>query len=518
MVSSAHPLATEAGSAILQAGGNAFDAAVAIAAVLNVVEPMMSGIGGYGTILIYDAARRECRFLNSSDRIPRRVNSDLFRPPTPGYQANRRGARAVSTPGNVRAWQALSRSHGRLPWSELLQPAIRLAWEGFPVGPLLARCIQLEIASLPAHAQEIYGRHGRPLQAHEFLIQRDLAQSLAQIAAEGADAFYAGELGQRIVNAVREAGGFLALPDLAQCQAEWFRPIAIDYRKHQVFTASPPATSFAALIRLGLMSQFDVPALGHNSPATLHRFAEVSKHAYGCRLKYAADPGVSPVPLAELLSPGYWQSVASRLNLSQAEPFRPPPETNQASPHTTHFVVADSAGNIVSATQTIGQLFGSRIMPPGTGIWLNNSLEYCTFIPKGNPMDAHPGRRKLSGDCPVIIFRDGSPWAALGTPGGHTIPQTVPQMVMNLIDFGMDMAEAIAEPRISFAEPDQLLVDPMLPAETREALAARGHRVTEHEGGLGNGHGLTIACDRAGQPQWFTGAADPRGQGLAAGG
>lgn len=245
MVSSAHPLATEVGASILEAGGNAFDAAVAIAAALNVVEPMMSGIGGYGTVLIYDAMRQECRFLNSSDRFPRQVNSDLFRPPTPGFQENRRGAKAVSTPGNVRAWQALSQSYGRLPWRELLQPAVELAGKGFPVGTLLAHCIRREFAHMPAHAQRIFGRDGRPLVAQALLIQHELAQSLAQIAAEGADAFYVGALGQGIVAAVQEAGGFLDLPDLARCQADWFQPIAIDYRGHRVVTASPPATAFA---------------------------------------------------------------------------------------------------------------------------------------------------------------------------------------------------------------------------------------------------------------------------------
>jgi gamma-glutamyltranspeptidase/glutathione hydrolase len=206
-----------------------------------------------------------------------------------------------------------------------------------------------------------------------------------------------------------------------------------------------------------------------------------------------------------------------QLNMQEAVPFKAPLPATKSSATTTHFVVADEEGNIVSATQTLGQMFGSRIMPPGTGIWLNNSLQYCTFEPKGNPMDAHAGRHKLSGDCPVIIFRDGRPIIALGTPGGHTIPQTVPQMIVNLLDFGMDMAQAIAQPRISFEEPGQILVDPHMLDDARTALSAKGHLVQVFNDGLGNAHGITLDYEDSRRPIGFTGAADPRGEGLAIG-
>ncbi|MEM7111806.1 MAG: gamma-glutamyltransferase, partial [Chloroflexota bacterium] len=483
-VSSAHPLATEVGLAILQQGGNAFDAAVATAAALNVVEPMMSGLGGYGTILVYHAAEKWCRFLNASDRIPRGVNSDLFRAPTPDYKANRRGAKAISTPGNLRAWEALA-EYGRFPFTTTLQPAIMLAQEGFPISPQLAEAIRREFNDFPAHAQSFYGTNGQPLVAGETLRQLDLGQSLSLIADEGVEVFYNGRLAHTIADTMAAMGSFLALEDLQKCQAEWWEPISIRYRDHEILTTPPPATSFSALIRLGLMSQFDVATLAHNSPDYLHRFAEATKHAFWCRLKYAADPDHAQVPFETLLSPVYWAGVAAQIDLERERPFTSPVPSSSppADGHTTHFVVADADGNIVSATQTIGQLFGSRIMPEGTGIWLNNSLQYCTFEPEGNPMDAHAGQRKLSGDCPIMIMRDGQPWAALGTPGGHTIPQTMPQIVMNLLDFGLDMAEAIAAPRISFGEPNWLLVDPTLPEETRKSLAAKGHRLKVYEDG-----------------------------------
>jgi gamma-glutamyltranspeptidase / glutathione hydrolase len=514
MVSSAHPEATRVGIEILREGGNAFDAAVAAAAALNVVEPAMSGVGGYGTILVYDAAKRESRFLNPSGRIPRSVDSDVFRPPTPGYQANRRGAKAVSTPGNLHAWEALSNTYGRLPWARVLAPAITLAERGFAVDRGMAALLKDVYTSFPEHARGIYGINGQPLREGDRLVQADLARSLRRIVEQGPRALYGGELGRAVDQAMREAGGFLSLADLEADQAEWWKPISISYRGYEVVTASPPANAFDMLVRLGMMGRFDVEALGPDSVAYLHRFAEVTKHAFRVRLEYAGDPDVSPPPLGLLLSEKYWTEQVSRLDLKRASHFVPPGLPGRQS-HTTHFVVADRWGNVVSATQTLGNAFGSRIMPRGTGIWLNNSLEYCTFEPKGNPMDAHAGRRKLSGDCPTLVMRDGRPWIAIGTPGGHTIGQVVPQIVMNLVDFRMDVARAIAAGRISFVEPDDLAVEPIISEAVRSELAAMGHRVRVFW--LGNAHGLTIEYDRTGRPARFLGAADPRGGGLAAG-
>lgn len=518
MISSGHPIATEAGLEILKKGGNAFDAAVAVAAILNVVEPMMSGMGGYGTILIYDAKKGEVRFLNCSGRIPAAVNSDAFRAPTPGYRENRTGPKAVSTPGNIHAWEAMSKSYGALKWRELFGPAIKAASEGFALDDRTSRMIRSAYEDFPPQAKLIYGNGGQAFAAGDRLIQKDLANSLRLIAEKGAGVFYRGELGKAIDDEMRKAGGFLAMADLVNDKAEWWAPIHINYRGFEVYTASPPATAFPSLIRLGMMSVFDVKALGHNSLEMLHRFCEVTKHAFWCRLRYAGDPGVNPPPLDKLLSAEYWKEAVGRIDMRKAKPFEYPKGGEKELTHTTHFVVADGQGNIVSATQTLGGGFGSRIMPPGTGIWLNNSLSFCTFEPKGNPMDAHAGRRKLSGDCPTIIFREGKPWAALGTPGGHTIGQTVPQMVMCLIDFAMNIQEALAAPRVSFIEPDKIAVEENVGTAVIEGLQARGHIVNViRGGGLTNAHGLTIGYGKDGKPVRFWGASDPRGQGLAKG-
>jgi len=517
MVSSAHPIATEAGLTILKLGGNAFDAAVAIASTLNVVEPMNSGIGGYGTILVYDAEKNEILFLDSSGRIPAAVNSDVFRRPYPDYKKNRYGPKAVSTPGNVNAWEAMSKVYGKLAWKELFRPAIAAAERGFILDDRIGKSIIRSYDGFPEHAKGIYEKAGQALGPGDKLVQKDLASSLRLIADEGAKTVYGGTIGEAMDKAMKRAGGFLTLEDLKNDTAEWWNPVCIRYRNCKVYTASPPSTAFPSLIRLGIMSRFDVGALEHNSFKTLHRFCETTKHAFWCRLRYAGDPEISPPPLEKLLSPEYWKDQADRIRMDEARPFRYPYRDMELTQHTTHFVVADAEGNIVSATQTLGGGFGSRIMPEGTGIWLNNSLSFCTFEPKGGPMDAHPGRRKLSGDCPTIITRDGKPWAVLGTPGGHTIGQTVPQMVMNLIDFGMDIQKAISTPRVSFSEPDRIRVEEGIDPAVIEKLRAVGHNVEvlPKPGSLGNAHGLTIVYGEDGKPLKFDGAADPRGAGLA---
>ena len=515
MVSSAHPIATQAGLDILAAGGNAFDAAIAIAATLNVVEPMMSGIGGYGAMVIYDAGKRETRFLDSSGRVPSSLNSDVFRQPTPDYQKNREGAKSISTPGNANAWEALSKSHGKLEWRRLFDAAIKAADEGFIISKKTAGYIKSEFNAFPDQAKNIYGRNGEPLKAGDRLVQKDLAASLRMIAEQGAKAIHDGELGKAIDATMREVGGFLTIDDLRNNRAEWRQPVSIDYRGYKVVTTGTPTNAWNGLLRLGIMSRFDLAPLGHNSAPYLHRYAEATKLAYSARLRFAGDPEISPPPLDKLLSKKYWSEEAGKINSQYSTPLAPPTTPSNQEEHTTHFVVADAQGNVTSSTQTLGHLFGSKVMAKGTGVWLNNSLAYSTFEPKGNPMDAFPGRYKLAGFCPVIIVRDEKPWVAIGTPGGHTIVQTVPQMVMNLIDFRMDIQQAISAPRISFVEPNLIAVDQGVSELVMNRLKSMWHRLVVRT--LGNAHGLMIEYDTKGKAVRFTGGADPRGEGIAIG-
>lgn len=514
VVSSAHPVATEAGLDILRAGGNAFDAAVAIASTLNVVEPMMSGMGGYGTIMIYAVEEGAPLYLDASGKIPVGVDPDAYRAPTPNYMDNRVGAKAVSTPGASRAWEAMHDRYGTLPWADVLAPAIDAADDGYVLDERIAQYIDMAFDEFSDYSQSIYGRDGTALGAGERLVQADLADTLRTIAAGGTDAIYGGELGEAIDKAMRDADGFLAMVDLENHEAEFWTPLHLNFRGHDIYTPSAPAGAFPMLERLAMMDRIGSRDMGHNTLEYLHHFAEITKLAYWDRLAYSGDPDVKPPPYDMLLSGEYHEQRIAMIDPSLARDFDYSGIVSANNENTTHFVVADRDGNIVSATVTLGGLFGSKIMPEGTGFWLNNSLRYCTFEPAGNPMDAHPGRRKLSSDAPSILFRDGRPIAALGTPGGHTITQAVAQMILNMLDFGMDIEAAIAAPRIAFIEPNTLAVEETIPAATREALAAMGHDVQVRF--IGNANGLSIEYADDGSAR-FKGASDPRGAGLAKG-
>ncbi len=514
MVSSAHPNATEAGLEILSAGGNAFDAAVAIASTLNVVEPMMSGMGGYGTIMVFAAEAGEPFYLDASGKIPVGVNPDAYRAPTPNFMENRVGAKAVSTPGASRAWEAMHRRYGTMAWAELLQPAIRAAEDGYVLDARIARFVGISFEEFSDYSKSIFGKDGEPLGAGDRLVQKDLANTLRTLADEGPAAIYGGALGDAVDEAMKSSGGFLAMTDLLNHEAEWWTPLHLEYRGHDIYTPSVPAGAFPMLERLGMMDLAGSSQMGHNSLEYLHTFAEITKMAYWDRLAYSSDPDIGQPPYEWLFSTGYWQSQIDSIDPAAAKDFDSTGIVSANSENTTHFVVADKEGNIVSATVTLGGLFGSKIMPEGTGFWLNNSLRYCTFEPAGNPMDAHPGRRKLSSDAPSIILKDGRPVAALGTPGGHTITQAVSQMIMNLYDHGMSIEEAISAPRIAFIEPNTMAVEETIPEAVRNTLARMGHEV--HVRDIGNANGLAIEYMDDGTVQ-FTGASDPRGTGLAKG-
>jgi len=511
-VASAHPLATQAGLEILEQGGNAFDAAIAVASTLNVVEPMMSGIGGYGTILVYDAKTDAIRFLNASGRFPVNTNTDLMRAPTPDFMVNRTGPKSISTPGNLNAWTAIHENYGSLAWGRLFNAAIDRAESGFIIGGATASQIQRAFDDFSPYAQGFYGKEGSALKEGERLVQKDLANTFKRIAKEGATPFYHGDIAEAIDKEMQRVGSFLSLADLNQNEAEWWEPYQFKYKGYDIYTASLPANSFPAFVNLGMMQEVEEQNLNHNSAEYLHLFAEMTKESYKSRLAYSFDPEVREAPIDSILSKPVLNAMSRAIDRDKASefvlPFKP------ESKNTTHFTIIDKWGNIVSATQTLGNLFGSRVMVEGTGVWLNNSMAYATYEPKGNPMDAFPGRHKLSGDCPIIIMKDGAPFAALGTPGGHTITQNVPQIIFNLIDFNMGMQEAIDAPKLVFAEPDRIIVDPGLSEDVIDALKAKGHNVMTRT--IGNATGIKILRNSQGKTSDFDTGIDNRGKGRSA--
>lgn len=507
-VASAHPLATKAGLDILENGGTAFDAAIAVASTLNVVEPMMSGIGGYGTILIYDASSKKIQYLNPSGRFPAKTNSDMMRKPTVDYLKNRFGSKSISTPGNLNAWEAMHKKYGKMEWFDLFQSAIKYSERGFTITTNTSKWIDDAFEDFSDYSKSFYGKNGNPLEEGDILVQSDLAKTYRLIASEGAAPFYNGSIAESIDKQMKEVESFLYIEDLRNNEAEWWEPIKFNYKGFDVYTAGLPANSFAAFVNLGLMQEFSSLDLEHNSPEYLHLFAEMTKESYKSRLAYSFDPEVKTAPLDSILSPDFLESMAHSIDATRASDFAPPFSTESL--NTTHFVVIDKWGNIVSATQTLGNLFGSRIMVEGTGIWLNNSMAYSTFEPKGNPMDAFPGRHKLSGDCPIIILKNDEPWAALGSPGGHTITQNVPQIIFNLIDFGMSMQEAIDAPKIAFVEPNSIRVEQDVPQPVIASLNKKGHQIAR--GGIGNATGIMIIRNE-GKISNFDVGIDNRGEG-----
>jgi gamma-glutamyltranspeptidase/glutathione hydrolase len=279
------------------------------------------------------------------------------------------------------------------------------------------------------------------------------------------------------------------------------------------------------------MGRFDMEPSDHNGVSYVHMLTEISKQLSSTAGSYI-DPETGETRLEPLLSESYWAEEAAKIDFTQASPYEPPMQTDSAlscSPtgftpttssdtrqHTTHFVVADREGNVVSSTQTLGNVFGSKVMPEGTGIWLNDEVAWARFEPADNPFDAAPGRQIPYALGPTLVMRDGRPWIAIGTPGGRTILQTTPQMLTNVIDFDMDIQQAVSAPRFSFIIPSLLAVEEDMPLSVRDELSAMGHSLyVEPE--LGNAHALTIEYDDQGGPVRFTGAADPRGEGAATG-
>ncbi|CAI8739448.1 Glutathione hydrolase proenzyme [Pseudomonas sp. IT-196MI5] len=486
-VAAGHPLAAEAGMSVLKNGGNAFDAAVAVASTLNVVEPMMSGIGGYGSILIFDAKHKQIRYLNGSGKFPKKTNSDFMRPPVEGYKNNRLGAKSVSTPGNVNSWYELHRSYGAVPWEKLFTSAIQHAEQGYQLSSYSAQLIADNYDNFSDYARSFYGQGGKPLQPGNTLRQVDLGASLRVIAQEGPKAFYEGEIARRIDQEMKDSGGFLSLEDLRSDKAEWWAPSEITYKGYNVSTMGVPGNGFTSLFIMGVMEQFNFGQIDYGSPSYFHTLAEAQKKSVAVRLTHSGMPEAQLAIRNEILTADNFRQVKKSIDLERSSEFTLEPGSEHE--NTTHFVIADRWGNVVSATQTLGNGFGSKIMVEGTGIWLNNSMAFSTFEPKGNPMDPVAGKYKLSSNSPMIIMREGRPWAALGTPGGHTIPQNAAQVAINAIDRGMTMQEAIDAPKVAYIEDkDEMRVESSMPEEVVRALKTKGHRLAT--GAIGNAMGI----------------------------
>ena len=526
MVASAHPLASLSGLRMLMQGGNAFDATVATAATLNVVEPYMSGVGGIGLALTYVAKEGRVRALNFSGRAPMRAEPDMF-----SDETKQTGALAPLVPGNVAGWMTLHETYGSLDREQLFEPAIDYAEQGFPVTHLNSRSIANSaprLSRFPSASIVLDGR-GRAPGPGTRLKMPQLARSLKTIAKQGQEVFYKGELAERIVNGNRELGGLFTQDDLATYEALWQEPISVSYRGLQVHTTPPNSSGFQILQTLKLMEGFEGTDLIFQHPDTLHLFMEAVKLCVTDRIKYAGDPDHVDIPVAGLISDGYASTQRRRVDPMMAAVVSGEHYSRKTAPDslapgapeefdggmTTHFAVADRDGNVVSITQTLGGGFGSAAAVGDTGIFLNNMC-YWFDLEEGSPNIIGPGKRVDFVVAPTHTFKGGDFFLSMGTPGSWGILQTTPQMLMNVLDFGMNVQEAIEAPRLRYYTGRHVEMEERFPSHVRRALEDRGHEVSVIEAWSGRvGGAQAIQVDST--AGIFQGGADPRRDGYAIG-
>ena len=527
MVASANPLATLAGVGVLRDGGNAFDAMVAVASTLGVVEPYMSGVGGIGVALAYVAAEDRVRAIDFSGRAPLAARPEEF-----SREAMDIGPRSCLVPGNVAGWLTMHADYGSLPAGPLFGPAIGYAEGGSPVTFNNHRMIVANADRLLAHPQTsglVLDESGRAPGPGERIRFPQLAASLREIADGGISEFYRGDLGRRMVEGNRQVGGLLTEADLADYEAEWLEPIMTRYRGLDLLTTPPSSSGFQILQTLKLLEQLGTDTRGPHHPDRVHRFIEAVKLAVADRIGYAGDPATVAAPLDVLLSDDYCAercrtidmeaaSVVSGEHYSDQVPegaITPGLSQEIEGGMTTHFAIADAAGNVVSVTQTLGGAFGSAVAMGDTGIFPNN-MAYWFDLEEGSPNRIGPGRKVDFVVAPTHTFEDGRFMLSMGTPGSWGILQTTPQMLTNVLDHGMTVQQAIDSPRFRVYEGTRVEMEERFPASLRVDLEQRGHQVQVIEQWSMNvGGAQALAFDSSAGV--FHGGADPRRDGVAMG-
>ena len=516
-IASAHPLATQAGFDILRDGGNAVDAAIATAATLNVTEPYMSGVGGVGFLLLH-LANGETKTLNFSGNTPATADPEKLNPET-----QEKGPRSCLIPGNVAGWFEALATHGTKTPQEIFQRAITLAQDGFPLHPFNVRMIGLARPRLNDAGLSIYG--DIPLRLGAILHQPQLARTLTNIAEQGPDYFYRGELAAKIADYVQSQDGFLSREDLAGYVPEWQTPVGVDYRGLHVKTCPPNNEGFQILQTLKLLEESDLASLEHNSADYIHLLTEAIKIAVADRIKWAGDPDFTPVPLDRLLSDDYIRDRRKLINMerasrSEGERWRGAREPGTIAPGepsglTTHMAAVDAAGNVASITQSLGNTFGSGVFVPETGVALNNFVGWTEIDPScPTPNLLEPGKRWASCMAPTQVFRDGNFWFSIATPGSEGILHTTLQMLLNIVEFGADPQLAIEAPRFRVWEDTRVQIEERVTARARDELTARGHTlelIGDFNAMVGGGQSVMIDPESGAR----VAGADPRRDGYA---
>lgn len=480
-VTSDHVLASAAGMEVLKRGGNAVDAAITMAGVLAVVRPHMNGVGGDVFMLIRPSRTGEIQALNGSGRAGTKATPAFFREKAltsvPGS-----GILSVSVPGAVRAWADALQRHGTITLAQALQPAIRYAERGFPVSPRLAADLNAAKRKLSADPElaRVFLPNGDAPAVGTLLKQAELARTLRTIAAGGPNAFYRGPLARQIAAFIDREGGLVTADDLSRHRSTWDKPISSTYHGHPVIAFPPNTQGLTLLEQLNLAELSELKAMGRNSADYIHTLVEGAKLAYADRDKYLADPAFAEVPVERLISKEYAADLARRLR--DKLKANDGASTNRDGNGDTVFLgVVDRNGNAVSMIQSLFASFGSGRMVPGTGITLHNRGSLYSLDSTHVNIIA-PGKRPYHTLCPAMVLRpDRSLMMVVGTPGGDGQPQTLVQVITNVLQFGMTPQQSVEAARWRWYGRDRVGVEPGIPAEVRDSLAKRGHQVVVQE-------------------------------------
>ncbi|WP_394392484.1 gamma-glutamyltransferase [Shewanella woodyi] len=522
MVSSQEALATQAGVEILKQGGNAVDAAVAVGFSLAVTLPRAGNIGGGGFMLVHLAEQNRTIAIDYREMAPSKAHKDIFlnEQGDPVASLSREHGLAVGVPGTVMGMELALQKYGTMTMKQVTNAAIKMAKNGISVTPDLSTSLtglKRRIAQWPSSAEIFYKADGSDYQVGDLLKQPELAHSLSLIAQKGSEGFYQGETAEKLVAAIQDAGGIMTLDDLKNYKVVERKPVQGDYRGYQVVSMPPPSSGGVHIIEmLNILEQFPIDKLGHNTAATLHLMTESMRRAYADRSEYLGDPDFYKVPVQALINKDYAKKLASQIAINKTTPsseVKPgnlvPYESNQ----TTHYSVVDKWGNAVSNTYTLNFSYGSGLVAKGTGILLNNEMDDFSAKPGtpngyglvGGDANAVEGnKRPLSSMSPTIVMKDGKPFIVTGSPGGSRIINTTMQIIMNVVDHDLNIAEATAAPRIHHQwQPDLLRVEHTLNRDTIELLRAKGHKVKINNA-MGSTQSIMVT------EKGIFGASDPR--------
>ncbi len=476
MVVTQHYLATDVGHAILQKGGNAYDASIAVAFALAVVLPRAGNIGGGGFMLMHDGVTNKNYSIDYREIAPAKATKDMYLNTDGSVDRKRstQGALAIGVPGTVYGMWEVHQKFGSLPWKELIKPAIDLASNGFKVSPFMADALNgryKKLGQFKNFKKIFYAEY--PVIMNSRLVQPELARTLKIIATKGVAGFYEGEIATLIADYMKKNNGLITKSDLANYRPVWREPIQGSYRDFQILTMPPPSSGGIHIIQmLNILEHYDLVSMGHNSPRYAALLTEVMKYAYADRSKYLGDPDFFDVPVNQLISKAYAKNIHQLITLDKITPSADILPGN-ALPHesldTTHFSVADKDGNVVSNTYTLNSGFGSGVVINGTGVLMNNEMDDFVSSPGvpnqfglvgGEANKIEPFKRPLSSMTPTIVFHDSKPIIATGSPGGSRIITAVLQFLLNTLDFKMEISDATVVPRIHHQwKPDVLMLE-----------------------------------------------------------